>query len=148
MGGGALPSMVDPPLILSTDSIMIYGASPHHTNLTTGRIGIIEPNGRTLELPFLIRSGSFFFFSWLGMRGSVFAVSSSPYLRDGIPDASALRFNFSSSCGSRPSTGRSYPEHLMLGIFGNLFDTPKILNCVLSRLPKFLPWGKNKAAGT
>jgi len=52
----------------------------------TVRTGIIEPHARTLELPFLVGSGSFFFFSCLkhGLRESIFAVRSTPYPREGI----------------------------------------------------------------
>jgi len=58
----------------------------------TVRARIIEPHVKTLELPLLVRSGSFFsFFSVLspGPRGSVFAVPSSPYPGEGTSDVLA-----------------------------------------------------------
>jgi len=57
----------------------------------TVRTGIIEPHARTLELPSLVRSGSFFFFFSLGpgLRESVASVRSTPYLREGISDVFA-----------------------------------------------------------
>ena len=60
----------------------------HHIRPTTVRTGIIGPRARTLELPLLVRSGSFFFLFCLrlGLRGSVFAVRSPPYPREGISD--------------------------------------------------------------
>jgi len=47
----------------------------------TVRTGIIEPPASTLELPLLVRSGSFFFFFCLkhGLRESIFAVREAPY---------------------------------------------------------------------
>lgn len=52
---------------------------------------LIGPHARTLALPLLVRSGSlpFPFCLKLGLRGLVFAVRSSPYPRDGIPDVLA-----------------------------------------------------------
>ena len=57
----------------------------------TVRTRIIGPHARTLELPLLVRSGSFFFFFCLklGLRGPVFAVRSTPYPREGISDVLA-----------------------------------------------------------
>ena len=57
-------------------------------NKPTVRTGIIRPHARTLELPLLVRSGSFFFLFCLrlGLRGSVFAVRSPPYPREGVSD--------------------------------------------------------------
>jgi len=59
--------------------------------LNTVRTQIIGPEARTLELPFLVRPGSFFFFFCLklGLRGSVFAVRSPPFPREGISDVLA-----------------------------------------------------------
>jgi len=58
---------------------------------STVRTRIIGPHARTLELPLLVRSGSFFFLFCLklGLRGSVFAVRSTPYPREGISDVLA-----------------------------------------------------------
>ena len=58
---------------------------------TTVRTRIIEHRATTLEFPLLAKSGSFFFFFRLelGQKGSVFAVCSSPYLREGILDVLA-----------------------------------------------------------
>jgi len=58
---------------------------------STVRTRIIGPDARTLELPLLVRSGSFFFLFCLklGLRGSVFAVRSTPYPREGISDVLA-----------------------------------------------------------
>ena len=73
-------------------SILMLYISPtivlHTTKSPTVRTGIIGPRARTLELPLLVRSGSFFFFFCfrLGLRGSVFAVRSPPYPREGISD--------------------------------------------------------------
>ena len=55
---------------------------------STVRTRTIEPHARTLELPLLVRSGSFFFLFCLklGLRGSVFVVRSPPYPREGISD--------------------------------------------------------------
>jgi len=52
---------------------------------TAVRTRIIEPEARTLELPLLVRSGSFFFLFCLklGLRGSVFAVRSPPLSKTG-----------------------------------------------------------------
>jgi len=57
----------------------------------TVRTRIIEPEARTLELPLLVRSGSFFFLFCLkqGLRGSVFAVRSPPYPGERISDVFA-----------------------------------------------------------
>ena len=59
--------------------------------MDTVRTRIIGPEARTLELPLLVRSGSFFFFFCLkqGLRGSVFAVRSPPYPGEGISDVFA-----------------------------------------------------------
>ena len=57
----------------------------------TSRTRKIEPHGRTLELPLLVKSSSFFFLFCLkpGLRGPVFAVRSPPYPREGISDVLA-----------------------------------------------------------
>jgi len=54
----------------------------------TVRTRIIGPEARTLELPLLVRPGSFFFLFCLnrGLRGSVFTGRSLPYPREGISD--------------------------------------------------------------
>jgi len=79
--------------------------------LSTVRTRIIGPEARTLELPLLVRSGSFFSLLrlQLGLMGSVFAVRSPPYPREGIPDVS-LGSNYSSSHGIKKklSTGKFY----------------------------------------
>jgi len=61
-------------------------------------IGIIEPQARTLDLPLLVRSGSFFFFYCPkpGLRGSVFAVRSPPRSKRGNTRRLSARFNYSS----------------------------------------------------
>jgi len=63
----------------------------HHFCSTTVRTGIIGPDSRTLELPLLVWSGSFFFFFCLklGLRRSLFAVRSPPYPREGISNVLA-----------------------------------------------------------
>ena len=57
----------------------------------TVRTGIIGPDSRTLELPLLVWSGSFFFFFCLKLRlrRSLFAVRSPPYPREGISNVLA-----------------------------------------------------------
>ena len=54
----------------------------------TVRTRIIGPEAKTLELPLLVKSGSFYFLFCLkfGLRVSVFAVRSPPYPREGISD--------------------------------------------------------------
>ena len=57
----------------------------------TVRSRIIGPHARTLELPLLVRSGSFFFSLCLklGLRGSVLDVCLPPHLGEGISDVLA-----------------------------------------------------------
>ena len=64
----------------------------HDPYSNTVRTRIIEPEAKTLELPLLVRSGSFFFLFCLKLelRGSLFAVRSPPYPREGISDVLAL----------------------------------------------------------
>ena len=61
------------------------------SDISTVRTGIIGPDSRTLELPLLVWSDSFFFFFCvkLGLRRSLFAVRSPPYPREGISNVLA-----------------------------------------------------------
>jgi len=74
-----------PPMVLERGGL---GADGRGFGSRYVRTGIIEPHARALELPLLVRSGSFFFFFCPkhGPRESIFAVRSTPYPREGISD--------------------------------------------------------------
>ena len=97
LGGGGANQHFQRPWVL-----LFYCASSGTCAYYTVFTGIIEPHARTLELPLLVRSGSFFFFSCPkpGLRGPVFAVRSPPLSKRGNSRRLSVGFNYSSKYGT------------------------------------------------